>query len=127
MSTNEDIPMISPPSDNSETPQSPQKEARVNVPERRNPTTAVPKPAVPAPGVKPAAPPAAKPANDPSSSSRPAAPAVKAPIPAPVGDDEDGEKLLREYAERQKTKVVRIEQEFKKVAVERDALRVKVE
>jgi len=129
MDTNDDdIPMISPPSDSAVIPLTPQKEAPVNVPDqRRNPTTAVPKPAAPAAPARPAAPQAAKPAGDAASASRPAAPAVKAPIPAPVGDDEDGEKLLREYAERQKTKVVRIEQEFKKVAVERDALRVKVD
>jgi len=130
MSTNEDIPMISPPSDNSDVGQSPQKEARVNVPDaRRNPTTSVPKPAAPPANARPPAPAAARPANDAASGSRPAAPAVKAPIPA-AGDDEDPEKLLREYAERQKTKVVRLEQQlvdFRKVAAERDAFRAKVD
>jgi hypothetical protein len=85
------------------------------------------------PAVKPpAAPaaPAARPSPD-SSASRPAAPAVKAaPPPSAGGEDEDPEKLLREYAERQKTKLIRLEQqlsEFKKMTAERDALRGKVE
>ena len=131
MSTNEDLPMISLPSDSTEVESTPQKEAIVNVPDaRRNPTTSVPKPAAPAASPRPATPPAAKPANDAASASRPAAPAVKAPIPAAGGDDEDPEKLLREYTERQKTKVVRLEQQLvdsRKIAAERDALRVKVE
>src|SRR6185295_16287284 len=71
-----------------------------------------------------------RPAGD-ASASRPAAPAVKAPVPsASGGEDEDPEKLLREYAERQKTKLVRLEQqvvEYKKVVAERDSLRAKVE
>jgi len=128
MSTNEDLPMISPPSDSTEVESTPQKEAIVNVPDaRRNPTTSVPKPAAPA---RPATPPAAKPANDAASATRPAAPAVKAPLPAAGGDDEDPEKLLREYAERQKTKVVRLEQqlvESKKGIADRDALRAKAD
>lgn len=126
MST-DDLPMISPPSDDStQVDLTPQKEAPVKAQEPpRNPTTQVPKPAVAAPA-KPAAP-AAK--ND-ASASRPSAPAVKAPIPAAGGDEEDPEKLLREYAERQKTKVVRLEQqvaEYKKVVAERDSLKGKVE
>jgi len=124
MST-EDLPMISPSSDSTQVELTPQKEVRVNAPEpRRNPTTQVPKPAT---GPIPA-----KPAQPPASASRPAAPAVKAPIPAPAAgaEDEDPEKLLREYAERQKTKVVRLEQQlldYKKVLGERDALKGKVE
>ena len=136
MST-EDLPMISPSNDSTQVELTPQKEVRVNAPEpRRNPTTSVPKPAgegrvaapvVPSKDVQKPAP--AAPANP--SASRPAAPAVKAPIPqAAGGEDEDPEKLLREYAERQKTKLVRLEQqlvETKKVAAERDGLRAKVE
>src|SRR4029453_19033460 len=64
----------------------------------------------------------------------PHAPGGKAPDPAPAapggGEDEDPEKLLREYADRQKTKVVRLEQQLvedKKVVGERDALPAKVE
>lgn len=131
MST-EDLPMISPSNDSTQVELSPQKEVRVNAPEpRRNPTTQVPK-AAPA---APAGPAPARPAAVPGvSAARPIAPAVRAPIPAApaagAGDDEDPEKLLREYADRQKTKVVRLEQqlvEYKKVVGERDALRAKVE
>src|SRR5688572_28613991 len=136
MST-EDLPMISPSNDSTQVELTPQKEVRVNAPEpRRNPTTSVPKPAgegrvaapvVPPRDVKKSAP--AAPAN--ASASRPAAPAVKAPIPpAGGGEDEDPEKLLREYAERQKTKLVRLEQqlvEYRKVIAERDGLRGKVD
>jgi predicted nucleic acid-binding Zn-ribbon protein len=115
MST-EDLPMISPSSDSTQVEVTPQKEVRVNVPEpRRNPTTQVPR-------TPPAAPPVA---------ARPVAPVVRAPIPqAAAQEDEDPEKLLREYADRQKTKVVRLEQqlvEYKKVVGERDGLRAKVE
>lgn len=132
----DDLPMISPSDDDAEVELTPPKEVRVNAPEPRRPGTApVPK-AAPAPAKpdprngsdarKPGAPAAA------NSATRPVAPVVKAPIPAaiPVGEDEDPEKLLREYAERQKTKVVRLEQqlvEYKKVVAERDALRAKVD
>jgi len=149
MSTGEDLPMISPPSnDSTQIELTPQKEVPVTGPEpRRNPTTHVPKPAegrtvAPTVNMPPSADPRkasdvrkpgtvqpAAPANN-ASASRPAAPAVKAPIPAAVGEDEDPEKLLREYAERQKTKVVRLEQqvlEYKKVVAERDSLRAKVD
>jgi len=127
MST-EDLPMISPSNDSTQVELSPQKEVRVNAPEpRRAPTTQVPKaPQAPAAAAPP-------PARDPRSATRPIAPAVKAPIPAAApaaADEEDPEKLLREYADRQKTKVVRLEQqlvEYKKVLGERDALRGKVE
>ena len=138
MST-EDLPMISPSNDSTQVELTPQKEVRVNAPEPRRPGTApVPKTAPPAPAKDPrAASDARKPgavAPAPAAGTRTGVPAVKAPIPAPVagggGDDEDPEKLLREYAERQKTKVVRLEQqlvEYKKVFAERDALRGKVE
>jgi len=150
MSTSEDLPMISHPSDSTQVELTPQKEVPVTAPEpKRNPTTEVRKlnaaandprlasdarkpatvaPARPASAEAPAGRPAAPPS---ASASRPAAPAVKAPIPqAGGGDDEDPEKLLREYAERQKTKVVRLEQqvtEYKKVVAERDSLRAKVD
>jgi hypothetical protein len=144
--SSDDLPMISPSNDSTQVELTPQKEVRVNVPEpRRNPTTQVPKP-VETRMVVPTGNPAAKdpraasdarkpgtmaPAPAPAAATRPAAPAVRAPVPpAGVGDDEDPEKLLREYAERQKTKVVRLEQqlvEYKKVVAERDALRAKAE
>ncbi|MBI3857148.1 MAG: hypothetical protein HY293_15795 [Planctomycetes bacterium] len=135
--SNDDLPMISPSNDSTQVELSPQKEVHVNAPEpRRNPTTSVPKPAA-APADprkasemrKPGTVVPVKPADP--SASRPAAPAVKAPIPAAsAGDDEDPEKLLREYAERQKTKLVRLEQqvvEYRKVVAERDSLRAKVD
>jgi hypothetical protein len=148
MSTNEDLPMISPPSDDStQTELTPQKEAPVTAPEpRRNPTTQIPKPVgrseAPTVNIPPGSDPrkasearkpgtvqpVASPSN--ASASRPAAPAVKAPVPAAGGEDDDAEKLLREYAERQKTKVVRLEQqvlEYKKVVAERDSLKAKVD
>lgn len=144
--SNDDIPMISPSNDSTQVELTPQKEAHVTAPEPRRPGTGpVPKPAAPegrtvAPTVNlppkqdprnasEARKPAPAPANNPSAS-RPAAPAVKAPVPAAGGEDEDPEKLLREYAERQKTKMVRLEQqlaEYKKVVAERDSLRAKVE
>lgn len=153
MSTSEDLPMISLSTDSTQVELTPQKEVPVTVPEpRRNPTTQVPKSASPeakpvgrvdAPtvSVQPGADPRkasevrrpgtvqpVRPANDPSAT-RPAAPAIRAPIPS-GGEDEDPEKLLREYAERQKTRLVRLEQqlvEYKKVAAERDSLRAKVD
>jgi hypothetical protein len=157
--TSDDLPMISPPTDSTQIELSPQKEVHVNAPEpRRNPTTQVPKPAsaeipsakhlgrVDAPTVsipsgsagdarkasearRPGSVAPARPLNDPSAS-RPAAPAVRATVPSAGSEDEDPEKLLREYAERQKTKVVRLEQqvvEYKKVVAERDSLRAKVD
>jgi hypothetical protein len=155
--SSDDLPMISQPTDSAEIELSPQKEVQVNAPEpRRTPTTQVPKPAsaesapakplarVEAPTVpmqpgpdprkssearRPGSVAPVRPSNDPSAS-RPAAPAVRAPLPPAGSEDEDPEKLLREYAERQKTKVVRLEQqvvEYKKVVAERDSLRAKVE
>ncbi len=70
---------------------------------------------------RPAAPPAGRVA--PPTVSMPSAPK---PPPSATVEDEDPERLLREYAERQKTKVVRLEQqlgESRKVAAERDAFR----
>lgn len=145
--SDDDLPMISLSSDSTEfalTPPKPQKEVPVSAPEpTRPPASDVRKPA-PAPAAEPrkgtevrkpapAAP--ARPAGSDPSASRPAAPSVKpitASMPAvtPGGEDEDPEKLLREYADRQKTKMVRLEQqlaEYKKVVAERDSLRAKVE
>lgn len=130
--------MISPSNDSTQVELTPRKEVRVNAPEPRRPGTApVPKTAPPGPARDPrAASDARKPGAPPpaaNSATRPAAPVVRAPIPAaaaPAGEDEDPEKLLREYADRQKTKVVRLEQqlvEYKKVLGERDGLRGKVE
>lgn len=68
---------------------------------------------------------------------RPVAPAPRpAPVPAkaaappaaPVGDDDDPEQLLKQYTERQKNKVARLERqvaELQKVVAERDAYKAK--
>lgn len=143
--SSDDLPIISLSSDSTQVELTPQKEAKVGAPEPIRPP-AKPATALGVPTVQPdarkasearkpvsvAPPPApARPVSDPSAS-RPAAPSVRpAPAPAPApADDEDPEKLLREYADRQKTKLVRLEQqlvEYKKIIAERDALKAKVD
>lgn len=119
-----DFPAISQPTDSTriDIKPSPPKAAAVKTP-----------PPSPAPAVRPAA------APDPRKGSEirrpaPAAPpaAVKpAPPPPPAArDDEDPEKLLREYADRQKSKVSRLEveiTELRKAAAEREQFRLKSE
>ena len=140
----EDLPMISLSGDSTQINLTPQKEAHVAAPEpTRQPVKPAAAPAAPAAQADPrkasearkpgtVSPASARPANDASSASRPGGPAVR-PAPAPAaspGEDEDPEKLLREYADRQKTKLVRLELqlvESKKIASERDALKAKVE
>jgi hypothetical protein len=140
--SSDDIPMISPSSDSTQVELTPPKEAKVGAPEPTRPPArpaTAPMPAASADARKASevrkpgtvAPAPARPAGDPSAS-RPAAPSVRpaATAPATPGEDEDPEKLLREYADRQKTKVVRLEQqvvEYKKVVAERDALKAKVD
>jgi chromosome segregation ATPase len=60
----------------------------------------------------------------------------KAEAPAPAktapraAEEDDPERLLREYAERQKTRIVKLEQqlgEFRKAVAERDALKARAE
>ncbi len=51
--------------------------------------------------------------------SKPAQPAG----PAPSRDEDDPEKLLREYADRQKNRIARLEQDLQKISAERDSLR----
>jgi hypothetical protein len=145
--SDDDLPMISLSSESSPmelTPPKPQKEVPVSASEpTRRPTSEIRKPGT-APAsdprkasevLKPGSVAPARPASDPSAS-RPAAPSVRpatASVPtvsAGGGEDEDPEKLLREYADRQKTKMVRLEQqvvEYKKIVAERDSLRAKVE
>jgi hypothetical protein len=140
----EDLPMISLSGDSTQINLTPQKEAHVAAPEpTRQPVKPAAAPAAPAAQADPrkasearkpgtVSPASARPANDASSASRPGGPAVR-PAPAPAaspGEDEDPEKLLREYADRQKTKLVRLELqlvESKKIASERDALKAKVD
>jgi len=140
--SDDDLPMISLSSESGQlelVPQKSQKEVPVSAPEPTRPPA--PRPAAPAAEPrkgtelrKPAVTAPARPAND-ASASRPAAPSVRPPtssVPtvSAVGEDEDPEKLLREYADRQKTKMVRLEQqvvEYKKIVAERDSLRAKVD
>jgi chromosome segregation ATPase len=85
-------------------------------------------PPAPAPAAKKPAPaPAPRPAPVPMKPAAVAKPAAPAPAPAPA---DDPEALLREYAERQKTKLARLEQkvaEFDALAAERDALQGKAD
>jgi predicted ribosome quality control (RQC) complex YloA/Tae2 family protein len=127
MST-KDLPVISGPNDSTRIDVPVQKPA---VPAaapalRRNPASEIRRPAAPA-----------APAQDPRSASEarksgsvvPKAPAAPAAA-APSAEEEDPEKLLREYAERQKTKVLRLEQqvqEQRKVVAERDGFKSKAE
>ena len=139
----DDLPMISEPFEDAPIPLSPQKEKSMSGPEpRSNPTTQVPKTAPPPAAQDPrkasearkpgTVSPTVRPASAETPATRPVA-AAPAPRPAAVperSEEEDPEKLLREYAERQKTKVLRLEQqlvEYKKVVVERDSLRAKAE
>ena len=142
--SDDDLPMISLSSESGQfevVPQKSQKEVPVSAPEPIRPPA--PRPAAPAAEPRkgtelrkpaPAAAAPARAAGD-ASASRPAAPSVKpatasVPTVSAGGDDEDPEKLLREYADRQKTKMVRLEQqvvEYKKIVAERDSLRAKVD
>jgi hypothetical protein len=98
------------------------KETKMSAPEqpRRAPPTEVRKPATVVP------PPAS---SDPRKASEFRRPAAPAPAPA-AGTDEDPENLLREYAERQKTKMARLESQLgdlRKATSERDAYKARAE
>jgi hypothetical protein len=142
-----DLPVISLPTESSTEGVPAVNEPKPQLPAepRRNPTTEIRRPAsaepaagrpAPAPAVapRPAAPVQASDPRKASEMRRPGsiAPQPSRPAPAPVAEpaDEDPEKLLRQYAEQQKTKVQRLEQqlvELRKVTAERDALRAKSE
>lgn len=140
--SDDDLPMISLSSESNPmelTPPKSQKEVPVAAPEPiRKPVSG---PAVSASDPrkasevrKPGTVAPARPASNDPSASRAAAPSVKpstASVPTvSAGDDEDPEQLLREYADRQKTKMVRLEQqvvEYKRIVAERDSLRAKVD
>lgn len=116
----DDLPMISESTDST----------RIDLPAKPAPKPAAPPPPAAKPAVgtaKVAAVPApARPAAAPA----PKPPAAPAPAPSAARDDEDPEKLLREYADRQKTKVTRLEgelAELRKTAAEREQYRVKWE
>jgi hypothetical protein len=149
----EDLPVISLPTEGVKTEPSPpsrdpKASAPGNEPRRaaeipRPPTTEIRRtgalgaPRPPALAPRPTPPPAPADPRKASDMRRPGPELVKPAPPAPppalsqaAEPEEDPEKLLREYADRQKIKVQRLEQqllEFKKVLVERDALRVKCE
>jgi len=117
-----DFPAISQPTDST----------RIDIKPSPPKASAVKTPPAPAPAVRPA--PAAAP--DPRKGSEirrpaPAAPAAAKPAAPPAArDDEDPEKLLREYADRQKSKVSRLEVELvelRKAAAEREQFRLKSE
>jgi len=97
---------------------------------RRNPVSEIRKPGLaPAPARPAPAPQAADPRKA-SEIRKPVAPPPLRPAPAAEPAEEDPEKLLRQYAEQQKTKVQRLEQqvvEHRKLQAERDALRAKSE
>jgi hypothetical protein len=133
-----DLPVISTPSDSTKI-DLPAPQAAKPAELRRSPPSEIRKPAVP---VAPADPRKASEVRKPGSVApvaprpamiAPAAPPPRPAAPAPAaaaGEDEDPEKLLREYAERQKTKVLRLEQQLgeqKRVLAERDAFKAKAD
>jgi hypothetical protein len=131
----DDLPMISDATDSTriDLPAKP-----VAKPVAKPAAPPVPAPAKPAVGTARVAPVSAPAAQDPRKASElrraqgAPAPAVRPPAPPPLSprDDEDPEKLLREYADRQKTKVTRLEGELvelRKAAAEREQYRVKWE
>jgi hypothetical protein len=131
----QDLPMISLPTESTSEgmPAVNESKAQPAAEPRRNPTTEIRRPG-PAPA--PARPAPAPQAADPRKASEmrkpgvPLPPPASRPAPAAEPADEDPEKLLRQYAEQQKTKVQRLEQqlvELKRVQAERDALRAKSE
>ena len=101
---------------------------------RRAPVSEIRKPAPPPAPVRPAPAPQVADPRKASDMRRPAPAPPPAPRPsmAPTVEpaEDDPEKLLRQYAEQQKTKVQRLEQqlvELRKTQAERDALRAKSE
>lgn len=125
-----DLPAISLPTDSTKI----EGVHAVNEPKpaevRRNPGSEIRKPGV-VPAARPAAPAPAAAPSDPRKASEIRKPAAATPPPRPApAAEEDPENLLRQYAEHQKTKVLRLEQqliELKKTQAERDALRQKSE
>jgi hypothetical protein len=122
-----DFPVISQPTDSTRIdikPASPPKAFAVKPP----PAPGAPKPAAAPTDARKATQsvPAVAAPKPPAAAPRPAAP----PPPPAAREDEDPEKLLREYADRQKTKVNRLEVELvelRKAAAEREQFRQKSE
>lgn len=128
-----DLPMISLPTDSTKI----EGMHAVNDPKpaevRKPPTSEIRRPVSAVVPARPAAAPAPADPRKGSEIRKPGAvaphPAAK-PAPAAVAEDQDPENLLRQYAEHQKTKVLRLEQqlgELKKTQTERDTLRQKGE
>jgi predicted ribosome quality control (RQC) complex YloA/Tae2 family protein len=123
-----DVPAISLSTESTHIDISPQaKEAKMAAPEpvRRPPSTELRKPA-PAPAA--AAP------QDPRKASEfrrpPTAPVPVVAAPPAAREDEDPEKLLREYADRQKTKMAKLESQLgdlRKTTADRDQLKARVD
>lgn len=103
-------------------------------PARQRPPTDQLKVQKPAPAARPPAPqrpaPAAapgRPATEAVNIQKPATPSAQQPA-EPSQDDDDPETLLRQYADRQKTKISRLEHQiadYRKTVAERDDLRAK--
>jgi hypothetical protein len=125
-----DVPAISLSTESTHIDISPQaKEAKMAAPEpvRRPPSSELRKPAA-APAPAAAAP------QDPRKASEfrrpPTAPVPVVAAPPAAREDEDPEKLLREYADRQKTKMAKLESQLgdlRKTTADRDQLKARVD
>jgi len=109
----EDIPAISPPSDSTKI-EGLHAEVKKPLTETRRPAP-------------PAGPQRASTETRRALTSPPPPRSAPPPAPAPARDEEDPEKLLREYADRQKNKIARLEQDLQKTSAERDSLRSRSE
>lgn len=74
-------------------------------------------------GKKPPAPPRPAPPKAPPETRRATVPAP----PAHAGGEEDPEQLLRQYADRQKNRIARLEQDLQKTTAERDSLHTRAD
>ncbi len=110
----EDFPVISPPSDTTKVSPVRPVEEKKPAPEPRKPVPAAADPQRPPTETRRAVTPAPRPAPPPSS-----APAAR--------DEDDPERLLREYSDRQKNKIARLEQELHKAQAERDGYKARSE
>lgn len=72
-------------------------------------------------------PPRPAPPRTPPETRRAAVPTPRPAASAPVAGEEDPEKLLQQYAERQKNRIARLEQDLQKTAGERDALQARAD
>jgi hypothetical protein len=120
----DDLPIISLPSDSTKVDSSPARpQPRGNTEVRRAGIT-------PTPAARPPA--ATNAHSDPRKASEMRRPGSVTPVaPKPeAADEDDPEKLLREYAERQKSRIVKLEHlvaELRKAAADRDLLKARVD